>query len=82
MAGAIADLRQAAARALSGVRAIGFSGQMHGAVLIGRDGRPLRPAILHNDTRAYREAAELWERLPRSPTSSASSRWPGSSRRS
>ena len=32
---------------------------MHGAVLIDRDDRPVRPAILHNDGRAHEEAAEL-----------------------
>ncbi len=42
--------------------AIGFSGQMHGAVLLDRDDRPLRPAMLHNDTRAFAEARELWEK--------------------
>jgi xylulokinase len=38
------------------VRALGFSGQMHGAVLVGDDGAPLRPALLWPDQRA---AAEL-----------------------
>ena len=64
MAGAIADLRSAGA-ALDGLRAIGFSGQMHGAVLLDRTDRPVRPAILHNDGRAAAEAAELAERFPR-----------------
>ncbi len=60
MAGAIADLRQkGAGKALDAVRAVGFSGQMHGVVLVDGDGRPERPAILHNDARAFREAAEL-----------------------
>jgi xylulokinase len=59
MAGAIADLRLSAGRALGAVRAIGFSGQMHGAVLLDRADRPIRPAILHNDGRASAEAAEL-----------------------
>ena len=62
MVGALGELRSAAPEAFAGAEAIGFSGQMHGAVLIGRDGKPLRPAILHNDGRAHREAAELWER--------------------
>ena len=62
MVGALGELRSAAPEAFAGAGAIGFSGQMHGAVLIGRDGKPLRPAILHNDGRAHREAAELWER--------------------
>ncbi|RUQ62005.1 xylulokinase, partial [Azospirillum doebereinerae] len=32
--------------AVAAVAGIGFSGQMHGAVLLGQDGRVLRPAIL------------------------------------
>lgn len=34
------------------VRAVGLSGQMHGVVLAGSDGRPLRNAILWADTRS------------------------------
>jgi xylulokinase len=34
------------------VRGIGFSGQMHGVVLTGSDGRAVRPALLWPDTRA------------------------------
>ncbi len=59
MAGAIAEIRDAAGKALSALRAIGFSGQMHGAVLLDRADKPVRPAILHNDGRAFREADEL-----------------------
>ncbi|WP_428395710.1 xylulokinase [Lichenicoccus sp.] len=44
---------------LSGVRAIGLSGQMHGLVLLDRTNRVLRPAILWNDSRAAAEAAAL-----------------------
>jgi xylulokinase len=43
----------------SGVRAIGLAGQMHGAVLLDRADRPLRPAILWNDGRSAAECAEL-----------------------
>ncbi len=59
MAGAVADLRAAAPKALDAVRAIGFSGQMHGAVALDRSDKPVRPAILHNDGRAHAEAVEL-----------------------
>jgi xylulokinase len=59
MAGAIADLRSSAGPSLGALKAIGFSGQMHGAVLVDRADRPVRPAILHNDGRAVAEAAEL-----------------------
>lgn len=59
MAGAIADLHGSASRPLGALKAIGFSGQMHGAVVLDRFDRPVRPAILHNDGRAIAEAAEL-----------------------
>ncbi|MBN2581226.1 MAG: xylulokinase [Pirellulales bacterium] len=41
------------------VAAIGLSGQMHGLVLTDGDGEVLRPAILWNDQRTAREAAEI-----------------------
>jgi xylulokinase len=43
----------------SAVRGIGLSGQQHGATLIDRAERPLRPCILWNDGRSAEEAAEL-----------------------
>ena len=45
---ALAALRHIAPKEFGGVRAIGLSGQMHGAVLLGADSKPLRPAILWN----------------------------------
>ncbi len=45
------------------VSAIGLSGHMHGAVLL-KDGKPLRPCILHNDGRAADEARRLNAMLP------------------
>ncbi|UWQ21933.1 xylulokinase [Jannaschia sp. W003] len=44
---------------LSGLRAIGLAGHMHGATLVDEGGRPLRPCMLWNDTRAHAEAAEM-----------------------
>ncbi len=49
----------AAERSLDAIRAIGLSGQMHGATLLDASGEVLRPCILWNDTRAHEEAAEL-----------------------
>ncbi|MFC7705888.1 xylulokinase [Plastorhodobacter daqingensis] len=49
----------AAALPLDAVRAIGLSGQMHGATLLDAADEVLRPSILWNDTRAHREAAAL-----------------------
>lgn len=47
---------------LAAVKAIGLSGQMYGATVLGADDKPLRPAILWNDTRTEKQCAEL-ERL-------------------
>ena len=49
----------AAKVSLASVRAIGLSGQMHGATLLDAADEVLRPCILWNDTRAAEEAAEL-----------------------
>ena len=49
---ALAQLRDARPQAYATVRAIGLSGQMHGAVLLDAQSRVLRPAILWNDTRS------------------------------
>jgi xylulokinase len=47
------------------VRAIGLSGQMHGAVLLDAADTVLRPAILWNDGRCHAECAELEAAAPR-----------------
>ncbi|RDD82158.1 xylulokinase [Dyella tabacisoli] len=41
------------------IRAIGLSGQMHGATLLDRRGQVLRPAILWNDGRSDEQCLEL-----------------------
>ncbi|PST18759.1 xylulokinase [Mesorhizobium plurifarium] len=56
---AIARLRETHAQALAAVRGIGLSGQMHGATLLDEHDAVLRPCILWNDTRSFREAAAL-----------------------
>ena len=61
---ALGALRAKAPEAYGRVRGIGFSGQMHSAVLLGRDEAPVRPAMLHNDTRAHAQARELAELYP------------------
>jgi xylulokinase len=50
--------------AMAQVRAIGLSGQMHGAVLLDADDYVLRPAILWNDGRSGAECAELEAACP------------------
>ncbi|RJU00965.1 xylulose kinase [Arthrobacter frigidicola] len=42
-----------------GVEALSVAGQQHGMVLLGRDGRVLRPALLWNDTRSAGAAEAL-----------------------
>ncbi|MDO6965420.1 xylulokinase [Rhizobium alvei] len=56
---AIGQLKQSHPKELAAVRGIGLSGQMHGATLLDSNNQVLRPCILWNDTRSYREAAEL-----------------------
>jgi xylulokinase len=46
------------------VRAIGLSGQMHGATLLGANNRALRPAILWNDGRSSGQCAALEAAIP------------------
>jgi len=62
---AVASLRAQVPEDLARLRGIGLSGQMHGATLLGRDDRPLRPAILWNDGRSGAECEELEARVPR-----------------
>ncbi|GKQ58626.1 xylulokinase [Sphaerotilus sulfidivorans] len=65
MTRAMARLQAGQAAALAQVRAIGLSGQMHGAVLMDAAGDVLRPAILWNDGRSGAECAELEAACPR-----------------
>ncbi|MFF8381831.1 xylulokinase [Streptomyces sp. NPDC015661] len=62
-----AAVRDAGVPAAS-VTGIAVAGQQHGLVTLGADGRPLRPALLWNDTRSAPQAAALAARLggPRS----------------
>jgi len=46
------------------VKAIGLSGQMHGATLLDEALKPLRPAILWNDGRSFLECADLQASTP------------------
>lgn len=55
----LSELAAEHAPEMAGVRAIGLSGQMHALCLLDAQDRPVRPAMLWNDGRAHREAAEL-----------------------
>jgi xylulokinase len=61
----------------SAVRAVGLSGQMHGATLLDDKDRPLRPAILWNDGRSASECLELERREPRSRAITGNIMMPG-----
>lgn len=67
----------ARAHDLAGLRGIGLSGQMHGAVCLDHDDRVIRPAILWNDGRAMAECAELEAAFPRSRAVAGNIAMPG-----
>ncbi|HEY8381316.1 MAG TPA: xylulokinase [Microvirga sp.] len=60
----VGALRREAGPCFPGIRSIGLSGQMHGAVLLDAEDRPLRPAILWNDGRSHAEAEWLHRHHP------------------
>ena len=45
------------------IRAMAVAGQQHGLVTLGRDGEPVRPAMLWNDTRSAADAEALVDAL-------------------
>lgn len=64
---ACARLRAEAPAAWAQIRALGLSGQMHGAVLLDSRGDVLRPAILWNDGRSAPQCAALESAVPDLP---------------
>ena len=58
------QLHRSAPREMNAVTGIGFSGQMHGATLLDRDGNVLRPCILWNDGRSSEECREMEAACP------------------
>ncbi|WP_295988588.1 xylulokinase [uncultured Variovorax sp.] len=61
----MAQLKASHGEALASVRAIGLSGQMHGATLLDEAGEVLRPAILWNDGRSGAQCEALTRAVPR-----------------
>lgn len=61
-----AMLALGAQHSLKAVKALGLSGQMHGATLLDRQQKPLRPAILWNDGRCAAQCKELERLVPNS----------------
>lgn len=62
----LAMLALAQQQDLSAVKAIGLTGQMHGATLLDKNDHILRPAILWNDGRSAAECVELETLVPNS----------------
>ena len=60
---AIQKIRSERPKELSVTRAIGIAYQMHGLVLVDRDGRPLRPSIIWCDSRAIELGALAFKKL-------------------
>lgn len=74
---AVADVRLRHDAALRAVRAVGLSGQMHGATLLDAGDRVLRPAILWNDGRSAPQCAMLEAREPRARAITGNRAMPG-----
>ncbi len=58
-AAAFDELAASRPDAIRQVKAIGLSGQMHGATMLDETDNPVAPCILWNDTRSHAEAARL-----------------------
>lgn len=61
----------------SQIKTIGLAGQMHGAVILGKNDRVLRPAILWNDARSQQECLELTAKVPDLETQFGNKLMPG-----
>lgn len=61
-----AMLELASQQDLTTVKAIGLTGQMHGATLLDKEDNVLSPAILWNDGRSFAECEELEKLVPNS----------------
>ena len=73
----MARLRAEHGEALASVRAIGLSGQMHGAVTLDGDHTVLRPAILWNDGRSGPQCAQMMAACPALPAITGNLAMPG-----
>ena len=61
----VKELGRMKPKAIAAVEGIGLSGQQHGATLLDRDGKPLRPCILWNDARSFKECDDIEAREPK-----------------
>lgn len=62
--GCIDELKAGYAVQLADVRAIGLSGQMHGATLLDSSAEVIRPCILWNDGRSQKQCDQIEQRCP------------------
>jgi xylulokinase len=60
----VAALKSAKPKAVAAVEGIGLSGQQHGATLVDKDGKALRPCILWNDARSFKECDDIMQGTP------------------
>ncbi|MBU2879931.1 xylulokinase [Aliiglaciecola lipolytica] len=74
---AIEELKNTHSALLQSVKAIGLSGQMHGATLLDKDNKVIRPAILWNDGRSASQCLELEKREPNSRSITGNIAMPG-----
>ena len=74
---AIAELLQNNAVSLKKIKAIGLSGQMHGATLLDNENNIIRPAILWNDGRCEAQCKEIEQREPNSRAITGNIAMPG-----
>lgn len=61
----VKELGRMKPKAIAAVEGIGLSGQQHGATLLDKDGKPLRPCILWNDARSFAECDDIEAREPK-----------------
>lgn len=59
----IKDIMRKFPRAKTDIEAISFSGQMHSLVLLDKNDKPIRNAILWNDVRTTKQCLEITEKL-------------------
>ncbi len=74
---AMKQLKNSHTQELLSVKAIGLSGQMHGATLLDSDHNIIRPAILWNDGRSQQQCIDIEKREPKSCTITGNIAMPG-----
>jgi xylulokinase len=61
----VKTLGKTKSKAIAAVEGIGLSGQQHGATLLDAAGKVLRPCILWNDARSFKECEDIMAREPK-----------------